>query len=241
MNILQEILNIQHIMNSIECFSRSRSAKNCRPFFVFAPVLVSQLASCKEYCHGCTFAPVWCPRWHQARSIATDAHLRPSGVPVGIRQGVLPRMHICARSGVPVGIRQEVLPRMHICARLVSPLASGKEYCHGCTFAPVWCPVGIRQGVLPRMHICARLVSRWHQARSIATAAHLRPFWCPRWYQARSIATAAHLRPFRVSIPSYYTHYSKSRELEFLQWCPLLAARYRLYRVSQILGNCKQI
>ena len=105
-------------------------------------------------------------------------------------------------SGVPVGTRQEVLPRLHICARLSSPLAPGKEYCHGCTFTPVW---------------------------------------RPRWHQARSIATNAHLRPFRVSIPSYYTHYSKSRELEFLQWCPLLAARYRLYRVSQILGNCKQM
>ena len=109
-------------MNYIKCFSRSRSAKNCRPFFVFAPVWCPRwhqarsiatdahlrpsgvpLVSGKEYCHGCTFAPVWCPRWHQARSIATDAHLRPSGV----------------------------------------PLASGKEYCHGCTFAPVLVPHSI--------------------------------------------------------------------------------------------------
>ena len=149
-------------MNYIKCFSRSRSAKNLQTVFCLCARLVS--------------------RWHQARSIATAAHLRPSGV----------------------------------------PLASGKEYCHGCTFAPVWCP-------------------RWYQARSIATDAHLRPFWCPRWHQARSIATDAHLRPFWVYIPSYYTHYSKSQKLEFWKWCPLLATRYRLYRVSQILGNCKQM
>ena len=149
-------------MNYIKCFSRSRSAKNLQTVFCLCARLVSPLASGKEYCHGCTFAPVWCPRWHQARSIATAAHLRPSGV--------------------PVGIRQEVLPRLHICARLAS-----------------------------------------------------------RRYQVRSIATDAHLRSFRVSIPSYYTHYSKLEKLEFWQWCPLLAARYRLYRVSQILGNCKQM
>jgi hypothetical protein len=43
--------------------------------------------------------PSWCPRWHQAWSIATCAHLRPSGALVGIRHGVLPRLHICARPG----------------------------------------------------------------------------------------------------------------------------------------------
>ena len=125
-------------MNYTECFNRSRAAICLQPvFYFFAPVLVPSLASGMEYCHGCTFAPVCCPRWHQAWSIATDAHLRPFVALVGIRHGVLPRMHICARSGALVGIRHGVLPRMHICA------LSGAL-------------VGIRHGVLPRMHICAR-------------------------------------------------------------------------------------
>ena len=67
-------------MNYIKCFSRSRSAKNLQTVFCLCARLVS--------------------RWHQARSIATAAHLRPSGV----------------------------------------PLASGMEYCHGCTLRPPWFP-----------------------------------------------------------------------------------------------------
>ena len=137
------------------------------------------------------------------------------------------------------GIRHGVLPRMHICARLVPSMASGMEYCHGCTFAPAGALVGIRYGVLPPCHVCARWCPRWHQAWSIATDAHLRPSWCPRWHQAWSIATDAHLRPSwcprwhqvwsiatdahlrpLVPSPSCYTHYSKSQILEFLQRCP---------------------
>ncbi len=111
-------------MNYTECFNRSRAAICLQPVFLFfAPVLVPSLASGMEYCHGCTFAPVWCPRWHQAWSIATDAHLRPLVPSLASEYGVLPRMHICAR--------------------LVPSLASGMEYCHGCTFAPVLVPYSI--------------------------------------------------------------------------------------------------
>ena len=104
-------------MICIECFNRSRVdglQLVCSPFFCR---LVPSLASGVEYCHGCNFAPVWRPRWHQAWSIATAATLRPSGAPVGIRHGVLPRLRLCAR--------------------LVPSLASGMEYCHGCNFASV--------------------------------------------------------------------------------------------------------
>ena len=170
-------------MICIECFNRSRVdglQLVCSPFFCR---LVPSLASGVEYCHGCNFAPVWRPRWHQAWSIATAATLRPSGAPVGIRHGVLPRLRLCARPGALVGIRHGVLPRRQLCARpgalvgirhgvlprrrlcarLVPPLASGMEYCHGCDFAPVWCP-------------------RWHPAWSIATAAILRPSLVPLLY-----------------------------------------------------------
>ena len=89
-------------MNYTGCFNRSRgrAAISLQPVFYF-------------------LRPFWCPRWHQAWSIATAAHLRPSGALVGIRHGVLPRLHICARSGALVGIRHGVLPRLHICAHLV--------------------------------------------------------------------------------------------------------------------------
>ena len=120
--------------------------------------------------------------------LAAVPPLRRSGALVGIRYGVLPRMHICARPGALVGIRHGVLPRMHICALPVPSLASGMEYCHGCTFAPCLVPslasgmeychgctfapagalVGIRHGVLPRMHICARWCPLHHVTHIIA-------------------------------------------------------------------------
>nr|DAI77560.1 MAG TPA: hypothetical protein [Caudoviricetes sp.] len=38
--------------------------------------------------------------------------------------------------------------------------------------------------------------------------------------------------PVLVPTPSCYTHYNKSQILEFLQRCPLQAARYRSYKLS---------
>ena len=110
-------------MNYIECFNR-RAANNLQPVFIFLRPLVPSLASGMEYCHGCTFAPVWCPRWHQAWSIATAAHLRPSWCP---------RWH-------------QSMEYCHGCTFapfLVPSLASGMEYCHGCTFAPCLVPYSI--------------------------------------------------------------------------------------------------
>ena len=131
-------------------------------------------------------------------------------------------------------------------------------------FAPVWC-ASMLPGVeyFRRAPFAPFLVSRCCQAWSIA-AVPFAPFMVSRCCQVWSVAAGAPFAPFLVpqccqvwsvaavpfapvwclpgdSMLARYTHYSKSQKLEFLPLCPLLAAHYRLYRVSQILGNCKQM
>ena len=225
-------------MICIECFNRSRVdglQLVCSPFFCR---LVPSLASGVEYCHGCNFAPVWCPRWHPAWSIATAATLRPSGALVGIRHGVLPRLRLCAR--------------------LVPPLASGMEYCHGCDFAPVLVP-----SLASGMEYCHGgnfapvLVPSLASGMEYCHGGDFAPVWYPRWHQAWSIATAATLRPSGALVG---IRHGVLPRLQFCvrPWCHYstlytlynitdirdpasVPTRYRSYRASQILGNCKQM
>ena len=134
------------------------------------------------------------------------------------------------------------------------------EYYAPCHLRPSWCLHAGTDGVLRPCAICARLVPPcWHGWSITPRAICARPgasmlarmeyydrvpfapVWCLHAGTDGILRPVCHLRPSGASTPSCYTHYSKSRKLEFWQRCPLLAARYRLYRPSQILGNCKQM
>lgn len=107
-----------------------------------------------------------------------------------------------------------------------------------------WCLDAARRGVLPPCPLRPSLVPRCFQAWSVVRCTILRRSWCasmlpgvecyPCTFCARSGA------PFAPTLLRY-TYYSISQILEFLQPCPLLAARYRLYSISQRSGICEQI
>ena len=169
-------------MNYTECFNRSCDGLQlvCSPFFV-----------------------VWCPRWHQAWSIATAATLRPSGAPVGIRHGVLPRLRLCARPGAPVGIRHGVLPRLRLCARpgalvgIRHGVLPRRQLC-----ARPGALVGIRHGVLPRRRLCARLV--------------------PSLASGMEYCHGCNFAPVPGATTLHYTRYTISQILGILHPCPLV-------------------
>ena len=141
-------------------------------------------------------------------------------------------------------------------------LRDGLQVCSPFFF--VWCLNAARCGVLPvaplRRSCCASmlpgvecctrapfapfLVPRCCQAWSVAAGAPVAPFLVPRccqvWSVARCTFCARSGAPFAPTLLRY-TYYSISQILEFLQPCPLLAARYRLYSISQRSGICEQI
>ena len=107
-----------------------------------------------------------------------------------------------------------------------------------------WCLDAARCGVLPPCPLRPSGVPQCCQAWSVAAGAPFAPFLVHQCCQVWSIAAV----PFApvwclpgASMLARYTHYSKSQKLEFWKCCPLMAAHYRLYRASRILGNCKQM
>ena len=87
----------------------------------FAPVPGVSMLPGVEYCHGCTFTPCLVPRCCQVWSVVRCTFAPVPGVPrccqvwsvarctfapagalVGIRHGVLPRLHIYAVPGAPL-------------------------------------------------------------------------------------------------------------------------------------------
>lgn len=106
-------------------------------------------------------------------------------------------------------------------------------------FAPSWCLDGARHGVLHPCHLCAFPGASTASGMEYCHHATFAPSLVPLWHQAWSIATVPPLRPVWCLTPSHYTHYSISQILELLQRCPLLAARYRPYKISRRLGTCE--
>ena len=143
-----------------------------------------------------------------------------------------------------------MLPGVEYCRRALCARSGVPRCCQAWSiaavpFAPVWCASMLPGVEYCRRALCARSgVPQCCQVWSVAAGAPFAPFWCLNAARC-GVLQPVHLcavpgAPFAPNLLGY-THYSKSRKIEFWQWCPLLAARYGLYRASQILGNCKQM
>ena len=121
-------------------------------------------------------------------------------------------------------------------------LRDGLQVCSPFFF--VWCLNAARCGVLPvaplRRSCCASMLPGVECCTRAPFAPFLVPRCCQAWSVARCTFCARSGAPFAPTLLRY-TYYSISQILEFLQPCPLLAARYRLYSISQRSGICEQI
>ena len=224
-------------MNYIECFNRSRAANYLQSVFFSSWCLhVGMDGVLRPVCHlrpswcldagtdgvlrRVPFAPVLVPRCWQGWSITPVCHLRPSWCLDAGTDGILRPVPFAPVLVPPCWHGCNITPRA-ICARPGANMEARMEYYAPCHLRPSWCLHVGTDGVLHHVPFAPVLVP-------------------PCWHGWSITPRAICARP-GASMLARYTHYSISQILEFLPWRPLLAAHYRLYRASQILGNCKQM